>query len=67
MDENWVISKMAVIVRENRFLPNVILTCKLFYGIMYVIQGDLQGQSANLKGKFLKIIFVTNTNMVSPP
>ena len=36
------------------------LTCKSFYGIMSVIQCDLQGQRVDFKVKFLKIIFVTN-------
>ena len=40
-----------------------ILTYSLFNGIMYVIQGDLRGQRVNFEVKFLKIIFVTNTNI----
>ena len=40
-----------------------ISTCKSFYGIMSVFQGDLRGQRVNFKVKFLKIIFATNTNI----
>ena len=36
-----------------------ILTCKSFYGIMSVIQG----QRVNFELKFMKKIFVTNTNI----
>ena len=32
---------------------------------MFVIQGDLQGQKVNLKLKFWKILFLTNTNIAS--
>ena len=39
---------------------HVILTGKSFYGIMSVIQGDLQGQRVNFKFKCLKIILVAN-------
>ena len=39
-----------------------ILTGKFIYGIMFVIQGNLQGQKVNLMVKFLKILFLTNTN-----
>ena len=40
-----------------------ISTCKSFDGIMSVIQGDIQGQRVELKVKFQKRIFVTNTNI----
>ena len=40
-----------------------ILTCKSFYGIMSVIQSDLQGQRDYFKVKFRKKIFGTNTNI----
>ena len=40
-----------------------ILTFKCFYGIMYVIQGDLQGQKVNFKLKFLKILIVTDAKI----
>ena len=39
-----------------------ILTVKYIYGIMFVIQGDLQGQKDSLKVKFLKKKKITNTN-----
>ena len=42
----------------------MILTGKSFYGIMYVIQGDLQGQfEGQIKVKFLTILLITNTNI----
>ena len=45
-------------------IPNfhAISTAKSIYGIMCVIRGDLQGQMVNSKVKFLKIIFLINTN-----
>ena len=39
-----------------------ISTGKSIYGTMFVIQGDLQGQKVNSKVKFLKILFLINTN-----
>ena len=42
----------------------MILTGKSFYGIMFVIQGDLHGQfKGQIKVKFLTIILITNTNI----
>ena len=45
-------------------IPNFhgISTWKSIYGIMFVIQGGLQGQKVNSKGKFLKILFSINRN-----
>ena len=43
---------------------HVILTGKSFYVIMFVIQGDFQGQRVNFKVKFIKIFFSTNTNII---
>ena len=40
-----------------------ILTCKSFYGIISVIQRELQGKMINFKVIFLKIIFVINTKI----
>ena len=40
-----------------------ILSRKSIYGIVIVIQGDLHGQKVNLKVKFLKILFLTTTNI----
>ena len=36
---------------------HVILTCKTFHGLIFVIQVDLQGQKVILKVKFLKYYF----------
>ena len=38
-------------------IPNSHGTEKSIYGIMVVIQGDLQGRKVNSKVKFLKILF----------
>ena len=39
-----------------------ISTEKSIYGIMFVIQGDLQGQKVNSKLKFSKILFSIKTS-----
>ena len=42
---------------------HVILTGRSFYGIMFVIQGDLRVQKVNLKFKCLSIAYIcTNVN-----
>ena len=39
-----------------------ISTEKYLYGIMFVVQGGLQGQKVNFKVIFLQILFSINTN-----
>ena len=45
-------------------IPNFhgISTGKFIYGIMFVIQGDFQGQKVNFKIKFVKLLFLINEN-----
>ena len=42
---------------------HVILTGKAFYGIMFVIQGDLQGRNVKIKVKFPKVLFSTKIRL----
>ena len=49
-----------------RLIPHFygFLTEKSFYGmIMFVIQGDLQDQKVNFNFQFLKILFLTSSNI----
>ena len=48
-----------------RIIPHFhgILPANSCYGVMFVIQSDLQGQWVNFKFNFLKILFLTNTNV----
>ena len=45
-------------------IPNFygISTGKFIYSIMFVIQGDFQGQKVNFKIKFVKLLFLKNKN-----
>ena len=40
-----------------------LFTGKSFYGIMFVIQGNLNDQLVNFKFQFLKILFLTSSNI----
>ena len=66
--QGQVIENMILPDKDHYFcvIPHfpVILTGKSFYIIMFVIQGDLQGQfEGHIKVKFLTILLITNTNI----